>query len=463
MLTRRSRTAVAALALPLTLSLGLAACSADTGARPQDVPTTTLEEISPSLTVEDEPVTVGAYGTREELKAYSAVVESFNGSGIHEAELVTWRSHDAAMRDILDGEDVPDVFMASRSDLRGLLDRDLLQPVSLLLDERGVDFGDRFARDAVDSFAVDDDLQCMAYTNSPMVMYYNSELVDWDRMRRRGVDVPSAADEWTFEQFAAATRYVTRRHPDVAGVHIDATLRQLAPFVYSGGGTLFDDEDEPTSLAFSDESTREALDTTLQVLRDSTLTLTEEQLAKRSPLEWFKRGKLAMLPGFRDLVPQLRPEAQLKWDVIGMPQIDSEATVGEVRGLCLSATSDNLDDAADFISYAVSDVAVERVVRTGSVVPANTSVAGSDVFLAPGRQPEHAEVFNSALRGMLTPPLLEDYSALERAVDPLLDEMLNRPGVLDLERMTERIDRASRPVFAEQGPRPPEDTESSGD
>ena len=44
-----------------------------------------------------------------------------------------------------------------------------LQPVSLLLDERGVDFGDRFSRDAVDAFAMDDELQCMAYSVSPRV------------------------------------------------------------------------------------------------------------------------------------------------------------------------------------------------------------------------------------------------------------------------------------------------------
>lgn len=97
--------------------------------------------------------------------------------------------------------------------------------------------------------------------------------------------------------------------------------------------------------------------------------------------------------------------------------------------------------------------------RTGSVVPANTSVAGSDVFLAPGRQPEHSSVFNSSLRRMVVPPLLEDFSALESTVDPLLDEMLNRPGVLDLQRMTERIDRASVAVLEAQGPQDEESGE----
>ena len=61
---------------------------------------------------------------------------------------------------------------------------------SELLDERGVDFGDRFSRDAVQAFGVDGELQCMPYSVSPMVMYFNTDLVDFDKMQRRGLDVP---------------------------------------------------------------------------------------------------------------------------------------------------------------------------------------------------------------------------------------------------------------------------------
>lgn len=433
-----------ALALSAGLSLGLVACTSEADPPEPDPPASSTISL-------DDSITVGMYGTPDELEAYQAVVDSFNGSASgHDAELVTWPDHEAAMEDILAG-DVPDVFLAGRGDLRALLDRQAIQPVSLLLDERGVDFGDRFSRDAVDSFAVDDDLQCMAYSISPMVMYYNSELIDFERMQRRGLDVPSTGERWSLEEFTAAARFVSRRNPEVAALHIDATLRGLAPFIYSGGGSLFDDEDEPTSLNFQSEETREALATTLPVLRDSTLTLTERQLEKRDPLEWFERGDLAMMAGFRGLVPQLRLNPELQFDVISMPVLDSAETIGDVRGLCLAADSGNVDDAADFITYAISDVAVERVVRTGSVVPANTSVAGSEIFLGPGRQPLHSHVFNTAIRGLVIPPLLEDYVPLEEAVDPLLEQLLQRPGVLDLDRATEQIDRVSVPVFESQG------------
>ena len=168
----------------------------------------------------------------------------------------------------------PDAFLTSRIDLGQLVDAEALQPVSLLLDERGVDFGDRFSRDAVDAFAMDDELQCMAYSVSPMVIYYNTDLVDFDKMERREFDVPTADDEgvrdrWTLAEFGAAAQFASRRG-DKRGVWIDPTLQGLAPFIYSGDGEVFDDDREPTSLAFSDDNTREALSETLAILRDPT-------------------------------------------------------------------------------------------------------------------------------------------------------------------------------------------------
>ena len=125
----------------------------------------------------------------------------------------------------------PDVFLTSRIDLTSWSRREALQPVSLLLDERGVDFGDRFSRDAVDAFAFADDLQCMAYSVSPMVIYYNDRAhrlrADGAPRARRpdGRDTDGNRDRWTLAEFAAAAQFATRRG-DVRGVWIEPTLQR---------------------------------------------------------------------------------------------------------------------------------------------------------------------------------------------------------------------------------------------
>lgn len=429
----------------LLLALSTAACSGN--AEPAPSPTA-------SATAAPSPVTemsFGAYGTKEEIEALRSVVDSFNQtSTTSEVELVTWPDHESALEDVLAGN-APDVFLTSRIDLGELVDSEKIQPVSLLLDERGVDFGDRFSRDAVDAFAYQDELNCMAYSISPMVIYYNDRLVDFDKMQLRELEVPGNLERWSLSQFSAAAQFASRRG-NVRGVWIDPTLQGLSPFIYSGGGEVFDDNDAPTSLAFSDDATREALEETLAVLRDPTLTPTPAQLARRTPMELFQRGKLAMIAGFRNLVPELRNSKGLSFDVISMPVLDSPATVGDINGLCISADSGVTGDAADFIAYAISDEAVETVTATGYIVPANTQVAASPTFLDTDQQPEHAQVFNAGIRNMVIPPFLDDRVALTDVVDPLLQGLVTTPGILDLETATEQIDLASQAVLSSEEP-----------
>ncbi|HEV2796169.1 MAG TPA: extracellular solute-binding protein, partial [Nocardioides sp.] len=447
------RGALAACAV--TVALSLAACTGDAepSADPASSPTKTAKP-----TEKPRKITFGAYGSEEEVAAFQSVVDSFNASSTtRQVTLRSWPDHESALADVLAG-DAPDAFLTSRIDLGQLVDAEALQPVSLLLDERGVDFGDRFSRDAVDAFAMNDELQCMAYSVSPMVIYYNTDLVDFDKMERRELDVPTADDEgvrdrWTLAEFEAAARFASRRG-DRRGVWIDPTLQGLAPFIYSGDGEVFDDDREPTSLAFSEDSTREALDQTLRILRDSTITPTNAQLARATPVQLFKRGELAMVAGFRNLVPELRDADDLDFDVLPMPIIDSRATVGDINGLCISADSEVTNDAADFIAYAVSDAAIATVAATGYIVPANTQVAASDDFLAPEDEPANSAVFNAGIRYMVVPPFIDHRVELVEAVTPLLERLVTAPGVLDLELTTEQIDQASQPILS------PEETES---
>lgn len=392
-------------------------------------------------------VTFGAYGSPSELKAMEKVVDSFNSaSQTRSVELVTWRDHDEAIEAVLAG-DAPDVFMTSRADVGQLAADKAVRPISLLLDERGVDFGDRYSREALDAFALDSELQCMAYSISPMVVYYNTDLVDFDAMAAQGLNVPTGTRErWTLNQFAEAAEYASQG-PGVKGVWIEPTLEGLTPFIASGGGKVFDDASDPRSLAFSDDSTREALDDTLAVLRNPLVTPSAKAIAKMPALERFKAGKLGMIAGYRDLVPELRKTPGLDFDVIAMPNLGAVHTVGDIEGLCISSGTDNVNVAADFIAYAVSDAALETVTNAGYIVPANTHVATSELFLAPDQQPHRSRVFTTAIRGMVVPPFLAARTELNDAVEPLLLKLLTGPGVLDLEEAAAAIDEASRGVL----------------
>jgi multiple sugar transport system substrate-binding protein len=455
--SRVRRTAIGAITV-LGLALAAVGCTGDDDGsgtpRPRPSSSSAPERVT--------HLTFGVFGPPAEVSAFQDTVDEWNaGSEGPEVRLRAWDTQAAFSQAIESGTDLPDVFLTSRTDLRRLLDQRATQPVDELLDERGVDFGDGYSRDALQAFSAGDRLQCMPYGVSPMVVYYNKDLVNFARMTRRGLDAPEPdATSWSFDQFSAAATFASRPSRGTKGVHIAATLPGLSPFIESGGGSVFDDDSDPKSLSFSSDGSRAALDTTLQVLRNPQVTLEPDRLDQASALKWFKRGKLGMIAGYRSLVPQLRLVPNLDFDVLPMPVLDSSATVGDVTGLCLSRKAASTSAAADFMVHELSADSVARVTRTGYLAPANLEVALSDTFLQPGREPEHSAVFNSAVRSMRLAPLIDTLPELDRAIRPDLEQLVYGVGALDLDGVTQRIDEKSRPIldpnYVSESPSPSE-------
>ena len=432
------------IALVLAASL-LAGCEADQGAvPPRDEPTRTAV---------DRTLTFAAFGPAPEVEAYRSLVSVYNSLyDDAEMEVVSYSSRQEFMGTMRESGEVPDVFLASGRDLKWLEDRQVLQPVDQLLLERGVDFGDLYSRDSVLAFSAESRLQCMPVGISPMVMFYNPELVDFEAMVRRGLSAPAEEGlSWNFAQFADAAEFASRPGRNTKGLYVDPSLEGLAPWIYSADGQLFDSPTEPTRLTFSDDSTLAALETVLPVLRDPRLTLTPAQLERRSAVEWFERGKLAMMPGYRSLVPRLRDVPGLQFDVIQMPSVERNATVGELTGMCVSADTRNTAAAADFLVHMASAVSVRRVASEGYLVPANLEVAYSSDFIQPGRAPDHGQVFTNAIRTIVLPPLLDDEPELELTVADELEELLLAPVLTDLEALTTEIDEESRTILDPEG------------
>lgn len=434
-----------ALAALLLAGPALVACS--------DEPVPEPEPPTPTASGPGE-LTFGVQGPPEEIDAWRRVVEAWNAGGPDaEAEVVTGRSAGTLDGEAVAGE-LPDVFLATRDDLPELLEEGLVQPVGEPLDERGVDFGDGYSRDALQAFSADDDLQCMPYGISPTVMYVNTELVDLERMAARGLDVPSSQTQWTFAQFAAAARFATRPRSGVRSVHVDPTIEGLAPWVLSGGGEVYDDSMEPGSLALSSDESVAALETLLQVLRSPETTPTPQQLSRATPVQLFERGRLAMLPGDRSLVPRLRRAQGISFDVRQMPRLDQDATTGTVTGLCIAAGADT-DVAADFLLHLLDPEAVATIAREGYLVPAELEVAQSPAFLQPGRQPAHPEAFLDAVRDIAMLPDVDD-EELGDLVGPALRSMFY-DTVIELDELTASIDELSGSLLA------PETVEEGGE
>lgn len=435
------------LALGLTAAaLAVAGCTSGGPAGPSPSSSPTVHSTEPAS------LTLGVYGAPAEVAAFRRIVAEWDAD--HPTQHVTLtatRDRDAQRAELTSAQARPDIFLASRRELGWLLEHQATQPLGELLDERGVRFGDDFQRDAIVAFSASDDLQCMPWGVSPMVIYYNTALVDFDQMRAEGLAVPEDHTAWTFEQFEAAADQAT--NAGAKGLQIDQSLRGLAPFIYSAGGHIFDNDVAPTAFAFSSSDTLSALQKTLPLLRNPLVTLSDRQLAQASPLQWFERGRLAMIPGFRSLTPELRKVSGLRFDVMPMPTLDKTKTIGDLDAFCVSSTTSNVQVAADVVAFLSQPDNVSRVAEAGYLVPANVAVAESPAFLQPGLDPADGAVFNETVADIINPPLLDSYAALDVAVAPELDRLF-ATGVLDLPAVAQAIDAAAAPVLATLAPSP---------
>lgn len=457
---RRRRAPILA-GLVVLLAATFAACDSQTNPPPPPPASSATTPVE---------ITFGVWGSTREVQAYQSVVDTYNESSTGvEVTIQAWPSARALADSVVSGAR-PDVYLLSRDDLDRVAEKGLNKPLLELVDERGVDIGDGYSRDAVLAFSAADQLQCMPYGISPMVIYYNKELVDFERMTERELPAPTADPDtgaytsWDFEELRAAAEFASRPRRGTKGIFVEPTVHGLAPFIFAGGGDVFNDDVNPTSLDFSSGDTRDALTPTLELLRDPALTLTKEELADAPVIDWFKSGKLGMMAGFRSMVPELRGASGLQFDVMPIPSMDGRATIGDLSGLCIGARPlSSIPEAADFLVYVVSAEAVARVATAGYVVPANLQVAASDDFLQPDQRPGSAQVFNASIRDLRFFPLIDSFRDLEAAVAGPLRQLLTMP-VPDTEALTTQIDEESRPLldpdFVSESPEP-EDTESS--
>jgi multiple sugar transport system substrate-binding protein len=429
---------VAALAVLLVVGAG---CASNDEEPPKAEPTPT-----PTAPTE---VTLAVYGPPDVIEVYKRLAATYTVE--HPGVKVVVEDHPthdvamAAVRSATEAGDAPDLFLMDHDDLAGLSEQGTIRRVDDLLADREVDFGDGYTRNGLEAFSADAALQCMPLDISPMVVYYNPRLIELDQIAEPGAAPVTQNDGWSMEEFARAA--AQPRRPGVRGLHVVPDLEQVAPFIWSGGGEVVDDTDDPTTLTLADGPSADAMEQLLEIVRDPALTFGDKALRKRSALQRFKDGKLGMLLAYRDLTPELRRDQRLTFDVMPLPRLGSGATIAQMSGLCISESSEHPEEAADLLAALISDDESSALAATGYVMPSNLDALNSDDFLQPGQRPLHSDVFTRELRRARLLPSTTTWPAVSSAAAAQLDQLFYEPVILPLQERLEAIDAASVPLF----------------
>ena len=385
------------------------------------------------------PITVQIRADPEEAAVYRSLVTAYRDAGGGEVELVTVGRNDHLTRlsTAFASGDAPDVFLINYREYAPLVERGAVHAIGPLLEQEGLDTADYY-EEPLRAFTYDDALQCMPQNISSLVVYWNRGLFE-----QAGVAAPKAG--WTWDDFVRTAQALTTG--DVKGVGIDPSITRLAPFIWSSGGTIVDDDTTPTRTTLHELGARAALDAVVDLIGTGA-TPNKEQLAAQGLPEQFMTARVAMFLSSRVEVPALREQRGLDFDVAALPVMDEPMSVLHSDAYCVATASENKQAAAKFVAYAVGRQGQTITALGGRTVPSLRSVATSPAFLSPTRAPASSQVFLDAIPLLRHTPVTPSWPEVEDVIGTQLQRAFE-DGV-PLDEVLEEIRTQADPLLRQR-------------
>ena len=383
------------------------------------------------------------FGDAVETAGYQQLIDNFEsenaGIEITLSPVATQDELLAKLTTGFAGGSPPDVFLINYRRYGQFADQGVLEPVGPYLDASEILSEEDFADTALDPFRFDGEtLTCMPQNISSLQVYYNVDLFE-----QADVDLPAAG--WTWDEFLEAAEALTT--DGRYGLGIEPTLIRVAPFVWSNGGELVDDPENPTRLTIDQGAAREALDYFLDLRLVHEVTPPErEELSEESEAR-FLGGGLGMYLNSRRVVPTLRTITDFTWDVAPLPVATGgePATILHGDAYCMTAASERKDAAWQFIEYANSQDGQTVLAESGRTVPSRLDVAESPAFLKPDTPPASAQVFLDVVPDIRPVPVTATWPRVEKEADNILEGIFY--GHVDRDEGIERMTSETQPMF----------------
>ncbi len=403
-----------------------------------------------SETTETTAIEVVLFGGPAEVAGYTAMVNAFEAE---HPEIDVVLSPVAKQDDLLAnlttsfaGGQPPDVFLVNYLKYGQFASQGVLADVQDYIDDSQTLDIDDFAEPSLEAFRFDgENLTCMPQNISTLQVYYNVEMFD-----AAGIDHPVAG--WTWDDFLSAARTLTDPDAGQWGVGVEASVQRIAPFIWSAGGDVVDDQLQPTTLTLDDPATRTGLDFFLDLQLTEGVVPPDVQEQSLESEERFIAGRLGMYLNSRKSVPTLRESiTDFTFDVGPMPVAPGGTPVTVLHGdaYCLPAEG-NPDIAWTLVEFAMSRQGQEILAESGRTVPSRLDVANSPAFLEPDQPPASAQVFLDAIPTVRSLPHTATWSQMQKEVDSRLEDIFY--GRVDREDGIAEMIETAESIFALERP-----------
>jgi len=388
------------------------------------------------------------FGDPDEIQGFRNVIDAYEKEQPDvEVELIEASDRDdllARLSTSFAGGTPPDLFLLNYRYYGQYASKDVLEPVEERVEGSDVFEEDDFYEEAMEPFRFGGELTCLPQNVSSLVVYYNKDLFE-----KAGVPEPQPG--WTWDDMVATAKKLTKDtngdgKVDQYGLGVESVIIRLAPFVWSNGGELVDDDENPTHFTLDTPEAQNAMADFFELHLVDEVIPSEEEVESEDDETRFLNGRLGMILESRRVTPTFRAIEKFDWDVAALPQHAEEGSILHADGYCMTKASENKDAAWSFMEYALGPEGAPIVAASGRTVPSLKEVAESDAFLDPDAKPANSQVWLDAIPSIRNVPAISTWPEIEDAVEPMLEEAMYKGESID--GLAKEIRAATDDLFA---------------
>lgn len=282
------------------------------------------------------------------------------------------------------GGEAPDVIYGHPHYFAGWAANGLLMNLNDMFEqEKDFFYGPDFTTSMYDMFKYKGDHVGTINGHDSFLLFYNKTLFD-----EAGVAYPT--EDWTWDDFVAAGQKLTKETE--SGKQYACTFDEynLNAILYSFGGDLYDDMNNPTKVVADSPDTVAAL----QFIQDciSKYGIAPDTKDLKQVGGSFQTGKIAMeITGAWAVATNARIE-DFEWDCAMVPLREGypRRVSAYYAGYAVNAATQNPELAKAFAKYFQSDRAQKLLCEMGLITVINNNIASSEPALKGPGAPEHA-------------------------------------------------------------------------
>lgn len=251
-------------------------------------------------------------------------------------------------------------------------------------------------------------------------MYYNKDMFE-----EAGVEMPTADQPWTWEQFlemAQATTVKQGGRTRQYGYILSGGWLYWNIWTWSAGAGPVDDLFKPTQSNLDDPAILEGYKFFTDFVTEHEVSPSSAVTREQGTAEMFGAGLGATYNNGRWMVPLFR-ESEFAWDVMPMPMKNERAQTLSGSMFGITSASKYPEEAWKLLSYIVGAEGQTKMTELGLLLPSRKSVAESDVFLG-STPPESNQIFLDELEFARPLPMTPKYPEIEKVMNDQTDLVL---------------------------------------